>query len=156
VIDRVAHPGEREHRDQHRKRIDHPDHRKGDRADRQAGGQHVAGADPVDQESGRRLQGARHQIIGGERDPELRIGDAVVGAHESEQRGEDERVVVADEMRRAHRRDHARFYSRVAYPRVADGLICAPDWGDVRRVGHGRNDFPGFAGRNMARTDPPR
>ena len=60
--------------------------RKADRAEQQAGDQHEPRVDAIDQESGRRLQHRRDGVEDGERQAELGVAHAIVGAHEGEQR----------------------------------------------------------------------
>src|SRR5262245_32280522 len=75
------------------------------RADQETGDQHQASVDAVDQKSGRRLHHRRHDVEGGESEPQLGIADAVILAHEHEQRRQQHDVVVADEVRKAHAAD---------------------------------------------------
>ncbi len=109
VVDRVAESGQREHGDQEPVGMNEADEREGDRAQHQPGDQHCKRADPVRQQAGRRLKDRRDDSENGEGNCEPGVAEAVFGLHEDEQRRQHQEIEVADEMRRAHARDHARF-----------------------------------------------
>jgi hypothetical protein len=67
MIRGVAEPGDGIHGDEHYKRIDEAGDRESGGAERDAGNQHDARTDAVDQKADRRLQHSRDDIEGGER-----------------------------------------------------------------------------------------
>ena len=75
---------------------------------RQAGDQHHARADAVDQKADRRLQQPGNDVEYGERQRQLDIADVEVVAHEGEQRRQHEHVIMAHHVRRADRGDQPR------------------------------------------------
>jgi DNA-binding beta-propeller fold protein YncE len=107
VVDRVADAGEREQGHQQPERIHQPGQNEGAGADHQAEDEQNARAQPIDQEAGGRLQGGRDDIESGEAQPDLGVAHAVIGAHERQERRQDDDVIVRHEMRRAHRADNA-------------------------------------------------
>ena len=110
VVDRVADAGEREHRHHDPVRIDQADDDECGGADRQPADQKDARAQPVDQEPGRCLQRGRHDVEGGEGKADLGVADVIIGAHEWQQRRQQQDVIMRDEMRRADRADDARVW----------------------------------------------
>ena len=123
VIDRVGEAGEREHGDEKPERIDEPGERKGEGAKQQPGNQENPRTEPVDQIAGRRLAKRGDDIECGEGEAELDVADAVIGAHEGEQRRQDDDVVMRDEMRGADAGDELR-------------VTCDPRGCGLRRLRH--------------------
>ena len=109
MVGRVADSGYGKHGDKDDEGMDQSGNREGSGAERNAYDQHVTGADTVDQKSGGRLQHRRYQIECGQRQPEVGVAHAVVRAHEGEQRRQDHHIIMAHEVSRADRRDHAHF-----------------------------------------------
>ena len=126
VKDGVAEAGDAVHRDEDPVRIDDAGDRIGDAAHRQARDQHDARADAVDQESDRRLQHAGDDVEDGQRQRKLGVADVEVGAHEGEQRRQQQHIIMAHHMRGADGGDQPRL-----------GRADRPDGNGLRHCGRG-------------------
>ena len=88
--------------------------RDGDRAERDAGHEQRLCPDAVDKKARRRLQQRGDHVEGDEGKAELGIADAIIRADEDEQRRQQDDVIMADEMRRADKRDQPAFMAASA------------------------------------------
>jgi hypothetical protein len=89
-------------------------------AQQQTAGQDGARPDTVDQETGRRLQGCRHNIKGRQGKADGGVADAVLRPHQPEDGGQEQDIEMAHEMRRADQADHL----RITPPRRTRSLHC--------------------------------
>ena len=105
MIDSIGEAQHREHHDEHRKRIDQPRHGHGGGTQQQSANQVDARAGAIDEEADRRLQHRRNQAERSEREAELGVAHAVIGADEGEQRRDQHHIIVADQVRGAHAGD---------------------------------------------------